>query len=195
LKKLFAAMPPDSGLAFVLVPHLDPAHESLMAPLLARCTAMPVMEAQDGMRIEVDHVYVIPPNEYLGVSAGVLYLTKPRILHGTYASLDFFLRSLAQDLREYAICIIVSGTGSSGALGLKAVKASDGAAFVQDPATVEFPQMPPASGKTAPFATSDRPLRPCETTAAKSVRWRAPNAALRRTKPRPNSNISPPMIR
>ncbi len=142
LKKLFAAMPPDSGLAFVLVPHLDPAHESLMAPLLARCTAMPVMEAQDGMRIEVDHVYVIPPNEYLGVSAGALYLTKPGILHGAYASLDLFLRSLAEDLQEYAICIILSGTGSSGALGLKAVKASDGAAFVQDPATAEFPQMP-----------------------------------------------------
>jgi len=76
LKKLFAAMPPDSGMAFVLVPHLDPAHESLMAPLLARCTAMPVIQAQEGMRIEVDHAYVIPPNSYLGISAGVLYLTE-----------------------------------------------------------------------------------------------------------------------
>ena len=88
LKKLFAAMPPDSGIAFVLVPHLDPAHESLMAPLLAHCTPMPVVEAQDGMRIEVNHVYVIPPNNYLAISAGALYLSKPAIPHSTYASLD-----------------------------------------------------------------------------------------------------------
>lgn len=142
LKKLFAAMPPDSGIAFVLVPHLDPAHESLMAPLLAKCTAMPVIEAQDGMRIEVNHAYVIPPNEYLSISAGALYLTKPDIPHSAYASLDWFLRSLAQDQHEYAICIILSGTGSSGTLGLKAIKASEGAVFVQDPATAEFPQMP-----------------------------------------------------
>ena len=135
LKKLFAAMPADSGMAFVVVPHLDPAHESLMAPLLAKCTAMPVIEAQDGMRIEVDHVYVIPPNEYLAASSGILYLTKPGVLHGAYASLDFFLRSLALDQHEYAICLILSGTGSSGTLGLKAIKASEGAAFVQAPAT------------------------------------------------------------
>jgi two-component system CheB/CheR fusion protein len=105
LKKLFAALPADSGMAFVLVPHLDPAHESLMAPLLARCTAMPVIEAQQGARIEPNHAYVIPPNAYLGISAGMLHLTETAALHGAYASLDWFFRSLAEDQREYAICI------------------------------------------------------------------------------------------
>jgi two-component system CheB/CheR fusion protein len=142
LKKLFAAMPPESGMAFVVVPHLDPAHESLMAPLLAKCTAMPVIEAQDGRRVEVNHVYVIPPDSYLGISAGVLHLTGTGALHSAYASLDWFLRSLAQDQGEHAICIILSGTGSSGTLGLKAIKSGDGAAFAQDPTTAEFPQMP-----------------------------------------------------
>lgn len=145
LKRLFAAMPADSGIAFVLVPHLDPAHESLMAPLLGNCTAMPVIEAQDGMPIAVNHVYVIPPNKYLGISAGALYLAEPAIPYSTYASLDWFLRALAQDQQEYAICIILSGTSSSGTLGLKAIKAAEGAAFVQDPATAEFPQMPESS--------------------------------------------------
>lgn len=110
--------------------------------MLACVEQVPVIEAQDGMRIEVNHVYVIPPNELLGTSAGILYLTKPGILHSAYAALDFFLRSLAQDQNEYAICMILSGTGSSGTLGLKAIKASEGAAFVQDPASAEFPQMP-----------------------------------------------------
>jgi two-component system CheB/CheR fusion protein len=142
LKKFLAAMPRDSGMAFVLVPHLDPAHESLMVPLLARCTAMPVLEVTEGMRAEANHVYVIPPGRYLGIRAGALYLTGPFEAHPAYASLDWFLRSLAQDQQEHAICIILSGTGSHGALGLRAIKANSGAAFAQDPATAQFPQMP-----------------------------------------------------
>src|SRR5882672_9755174 len=142
LKKFFEAMPRDSGMAFVLVPHLDPAHESLMVPLLAKCTAMPVLEAREGMRAEADHVYIIPPNRFLGMKGGNLHLTGLADPHRAYASIDWFLRSLAEDQQEHAICIILSGTGSHGALGLKAVKAANGAAFVQDPATAQFPQMP-----------------------------------------------------
>src|SRR5882672_2510160 len=142
LKKFFEAMPQASGMAFVLVPHLDPAHESLMVPLLAKCTAMPVLEAREGLRPEPDHVYIIPPNKFLGMKDGELHLTELSDPHRAYASIDWFLRSLAQDQQEQAICIILSGTGSHGSLGLKAVKAANGAAFVQDPATAQFPQMP-----------------------------------------------------
>jgi len=142
MKKLLEAMPRDSGMAFVLVPHLDPAHESLMVPLLSKCTEMPVLEAKEGVRPEADHVYIIPPNKFLGMKGGELHLSELSDSHRAYASIDWFLRSLAQDQQENAICIILSGTGSHGALGLKAVKAANGAAFVQDPATAQFPQMP-----------------------------------------------------
>ena len=142
LKKLFAAMPPDTGIAFVVVPHLDPAHASLMVSLLAKSTAMPVSEVQEGMPIEASHVYVIPPNRLLTIRAGVLYLTEPVETHGAYTSIDWFLRSLAEDQHEYGLCMLLSGTGSHGTAGLRAIKANDGAAFVQDPATAEFPQMP-----------------------------------------------------
>src|SRR5882672_10204693 len=142
LKKFFEAMPRSSGMAFVLVPHLDPAHESLMVPLLAKCTAMPVLEAREGLRPAPDHVYIIPPNKFLGMKDGELHLSELSDPHRSYTSIDWFLRSLAQDQQEHAICIILSGTGSHGTLGLKAVKAANGAAFVQDPSTAQFPQMP-----------------------------------------------------
>jgi two-component system CheB/CheR fusion protein len=142
LKKLFAAVPPDSGIAFVVVPHLDPAHASLMVSLLAKSTALPVSEVWEGMQVEPNHVYVIPPNRLLTVRAGALYLTQPAETRVAYTSIDWFLRSLAEDRREYAICILLSGTGRHGSAGLRAIKANDGAAFVQDPATAEFPQMP-----------------------------------------------------
>jgi two-component system, chemotaxis family, CheB/CheR fusion protein len=141
-KKLFAAMPVDSGVAFVLIPHLDPTHESLMVELLARCTPMPVVEARDGMTVEANRVYILPPNKYMTISGETLRLTGPIERGGPQTSIDIFLRSLAQEKREKAICIILSGTGSHGALGLKAVKASDGMAMVQKPATAEYPSMP-----------------------------------------------------
>jgi len=142
LKKLLAATPADSGIAYVAVPHLDPAHASLLVPLLAKCTVMPVAEVQDGTRIEPDHVYVIPPNRLLTVRGGGLYLTEPIEAQAAYVSIDWFLQSLAEDQHELAICIILSGTGSHGTAGLRAIEANGGAVFVQDPATAEFPQMP-----------------------------------------------------
>ena len=141
-KKFFAAMPADSGVAFVLIPHLDPKHESLMVELLARCSKMPVVEAADGMAAQANCVYIIPPNKYMTISGGVLRLTGPVERGGPQTSIDLFLRSLAQDKQEKAICIILSGTGSHGSLGLKAVKASGGMAMVQDPNTAEYPRMP-----------------------------------------------------
>jgi two-component system CheB/CheR fusion protein len=141
-KRFFSAMPADSGIALVLVPHLDPAHESLMVELLARHTSMPVKEAADGMRVEADRVYIIPPNRYMTIADGVLRLTGPVERHSSQTSIDLFLRSLADDLQERSICIILSGTGSHGTLGLKAVKAAGGMAMVQDPATAEYKHMP-----------------------------------------------------
>jgi PAS domain S-box-containing protein len=141
-KKLFAAMPPDSGIAFVLVPHLDPAHESLMVELMARHTTMPVVEAENDMPVEANHVYIIPPNKYMTIHGGVLRLTGPVERRTSQTSIDLFLRSLADDQQERAICMILSGTGSHGALGLKAVKAAGGMALVQDPATAEYERMP-----------------------------------------------------
>lgn len=141
-KKFFAAMPADSGVAFVLIPHLDPKHESLMVELLARYTKMPVVEATDGMIVEANCVYIIPPNKYMTMSGEALRLTGPVERGGLQTSIDLFLRSLADDKQEKAICIILSGTGSHGSLGLKAVKASNGMAMVQDPTTAEYPRMP-----------------------------------------------------
>ncbi|MDB5311326.1 MAG: methyltransferase/methylesterase, CheR/CheB with sensor [Gemmataceae bacterium] len=141
-KKFFGAMPADSGVACVLIPHLDPKHGSLMVELLTRCTPMPVVEAGEGMAVEANHVYIIPPNKYMTISGGVLRLTGPVERGGLQTSIDLFLRSLATDKQEKAVCIILSGTGSHGALGLKAVKAEGGMAMVQDPSTAEYARMP-----------------------------------------------------
>jgi two-component system CheB/CheR fusion protein len=141
-KKFFAAMPADSGIGFVVIPHLDPKHESMMAELLTRYTAMLVVEAKDGMQVEANHVYIIPPNKYMTIADGFLQLSGPVQRGGPPTSIDLFLRSLAEDAQEKAICIILSGTGAHGALGLKAIKAAGGLAMVQDPETAEYPLMP-----------------------------------------------------
>jgi two-component system CheB/CheR fusion protein len=141
-KKFFAAMPPDSGIAFVLVPHLDPAHKSLMVELLARHTTMPVVEAANDLPVEANRVYVIPPNKYMTIHGGALRLTGPVERRTSQTSIDLFLRSLADDQQERSICIILSGTGSHGTLGLKAVKAAGGMAMVQGPATAAYERMP-----------------------------------------------------
>ena len=135
-------MPADTGVAFVLIPHLDPKHQSMMVELLTHYSKMPVVEATENLAVEANHVYIIPPNKYMTIAGGVLRLTGPVERGGPQTSIDLFLRSLANDKREKAICIILSGTGSHGSLGLKAVKASDGMAIVQDPNTAEFPRMP-----------------------------------------------------
>jgi two-component system CheB/CheR fusion protein len=141
-KRLLTAMPANSGVAFVLIPHLDPTHESLMVELLARYTRMRVVEAEEGMQVEANRIYIIPPNKYMTIAGGVLRLTGPVERRSSQTSIDVFLRSLAWDLQEKAICIVLSGTGSHGTLGLKAVKANGGMAMVQDPRTAEYDRMP-----------------------------------------------------
>lgn len=141
-KKFFAAMPADSGVAFVLIPHLDPMHESLMVELIGRQTRMPVAEAADGTVVEANNVYILPPNKYMTISGGVLRLSGPINRDGPQTSIDLFMRSLAEDKQDQAICIILSGTGTHGAMGLKAVKAAGGMAMVQDPDTAYYAAMP-----------------------------------------------------
>jgi two-component system CheB/CheR fusion protein len=141
-KQLFSAMPPDSGMAFVLIPHLDPSHESLMVKILSGHTRMPVAEAANGMKIAANHVYIIPPGKFLAISGGSLLLSKPPPLRRHETAIDFALRSLADDRHEDAIGIVLSGTGSHGTLGIKEIKAVGGMAMVQDPATAAYGQMP-----------------------------------------------------
>jgi two-component system CheB/CheR fusion protein len=133
LYKLFDALPADTGMAFVLIQHLDPTHSSMMAGLLAGHTAMKVLEAADGMPVARDHVYVIPPGVYLSLHQGALRLTLPRERHGARMAFDFFLHSLAAECGARAACVILSGTGTDGSIGLRAIHARGGLVIVQHP--------------------------------------------------------------
>ncbi len=141
-KRFFTAMPGDSGMAFVLVQHLDPVHESLTAEILGKHTAMKVAQVEDEVSVEANHVYVIPPNKDLSIRDRVLHLSEPRHQRGLRMPIDFFLRTLAEDQQAKASCIILSGTGRDGTLGLKAIKGNAGMAMAQDPETAEFDGMP-----------------------------------------------------
>ena len=140
--RLFEAMPSDSGMAFLVVMHLDPTRDSGLAHLLGQHNAMAVVEAADGMAIEPDHVYVIAPDSSLTVDNGRLRLTEPAERRGHRYPIDRLFASMAQHRREQAICIVLSGTGSDGTEGLKEVKAEGGCILVQDPATARFDGMP-----------------------------------------------------
>jgi two-component system CheB/CheR fusion protein len=142
LYKLFDALPPDPGMAFVLIQHLDPKHNSMMAGLLAGHTAMQVLEAEDGMPIQRDRVHIIPPGTYLSIRDGVLRLTNPRERHGARMPFDFFLRSLAADCGARAVCAVLSGTGADGSAGLMAIHDKGGLVIVQDPEDAAHGGMP-----------------------------------------------------
>ena len=136
------AAPSDTGAAFVLVHHVDPDHKSLMADLLANHTAMPVVLAVDQTPVLANHVYVIPPNSYLEIKKGVLHLSEPTDRRGTRLPIDLFLRSLAKDLGQNAIAVILSGTGSDGSAAIREIKEHSGIVLVQDPAEAPHDGMP-----------------------------------------------------
>ena len=135
-------VPAGSGIAFVIVQHLDPTHKGMLADLLQRTTAMKVSQVNDRTRVQPDCVYVIPPNKDLSILHGVLHLLDPVLARGLRLPIDLFLRSLAEDAEERSIGVILSGMGSDGTLGLKAIKGKAGAVFVQDPASAKFDGMP-----------------------------------------------------
>jgi two-component system CheB/CheR fusion protein len=132
----------ETGMAFVLVQHLAPDHKSILAELLQRYTAMPVFEVDDGMVVRPDCVYIIPPNHDMAFLNGTLQLLKPTAPRGQRLPIDFFFHSLAIDQRERAIGIVLSGTGSDGAQGVRTIKAEGGMVMAQNPASTEFDGMP-----------------------------------------------------
>jgi two-component system CheB/CheR fusion protein len=149
--KLVAAVEPGCGMAFVLVQHLDPTHASMMTELLAGRTALTVREAEDGLPLAADHLYVIAPGTDLSVAAGALRLSPRRAKHGARLSFDFLLQSLAAAYGPQAACIVLSGTGADGSAGLIAIKDAGGLVIVQDPAEALYDGMPRsaiATGRT-----------------------------------------------
>jgi len=141
-EQFFRHIPPDSGMAFVLVSHLDPSHASILTEILQRTTPMPVAEAQDQMHVMPNRVYVIPPNRDMTIFHGALQLSIPTVLHGQRMPIDAFLRSLAEDQAEKSIGIILSGTGTDGTLGLRAILGAGGVTLAQEPTTAKFDGMP-----------------------------------------------------
>ena len=131
----FSAMPinDDSGMAFVLVQHLAPDHKSILSDLIKRYTRMQVFEVEDGMTVNPNTAYIIPPNRDMTFVSGKLHLVEPAAPRGQRLPIDLFFRSLAKDQRERAVCIVLSGTGSDGTLGVRAVKAEGGIAMAQNP--------------------------------------------------------------
>ena len=140
----FSGMPPDAdpGMAFVLVQHLAPDHKSLLTDLIRRYTRMQVFEVEDGMVVQINCAYIIPPNRDMAFLNGTLHLLEPAAPRGRRLPIDFFFRSLAQDQRERAIGIVLSGTGSDGTLGVRAIKGEGGMVMAQNPESTEYDGMP-----------------------------------------------------
>lgn len=143
-EQFFSTMPPDKdcGMAIVFVQHLARDHKSLLSDLIRRYTRMEVFEVSEGMIVKPNCAYIIPPNRDMALSNGALLLQEPSLARGIRLPIDHFFRSLAQDQHERAICIVLSGTGSDGALGVKAVKGEGGMVMAQTPESTEYDGMP-----------------------------------------------------
>ena len=159
--ELLSHLPADTGMGFVLIQHLDPKHESMLTELISRSTTMPVVEVQDGMKVQANHVYVIPPNATMTIQDHTLHLTA-REVRGQHLSVDFFMRALAESQGTNSIGVVLSGAGSDGSLGLAEIQAQGGVTFAQDETTAKYDGMPRsaiASGlrRFRPAAGGDRP--------------------------------------
>jgi two-component system CheB/CheR fusion protein len=141
--KFVATLPANPAAAFVLVQHLAPDHKSILCELVRRYTRMQVFEVEDGMAVQPNCTYIIPPGRDMGLVNGVLHLFKPSAARGQRLPIDFFFRSLAQDQREKAIGIVLSGTGADGTLGVRAIKGEDGMVIAQASASISMP--PPSA--------------------------------------------------
>jgi two-component system CheB/CheR fusion protein len=141
-RQLLEHLPTDTGMAFVLIQHLDPNHESILPEILARSTRMPVRQVTEGMALERNHVFVIPPNTNMAVVDGVLALEPRQVTRGLHMPIDYFFRSLAKVQGSEAIGVILSGAASDGALGLAEIKAVGGITFAQDERSASHSDMP-----------------------------------------------------
>ena len=142
LETFFTHLSPQTGFAFIVVTHQQPGHISLLADLLKKYTTMPVLCAEDGMLLKNDHVFVCPPGKYMAILNSRLHLMDTPIYNAANLPIDYFFRSLAEDIQELGVGIILSGTGSDGTLGLKAIKDASGMTMVQEPKTAKFDGMP-----------------------------------------------------
>lgn len=140
--ELLRALPTDTGMAFVLVQHLEPKHDSVLTTLLARVTIMPVQEVREGMHVEPNHVYVIPANADLSLLDGLLHIVDRKLTAGRHLPIDYFFRSLAEMQGPRAVGVVLSGTASDGTAGIKAIKQEGGITLAQDPASAKFDGMP-----------------------------------------------------
>ena len=142
LEQFLAHVPANSGMAFVIIQHLDPTYKGMMPELLQRATPMAVFQAKNRMKVKPDCVYVIPPNTDLSILHGALHLLEPVAPRGLRLPIDFFFRALAEDQREHSIGVILSGMGSDGTLGLRAIKEKAGLVLAQEPSSAKFDSMP-----------------------------------------------------
>lgn len=145
LEQFLRTVPETSGMAFVVVTHQLPGHQAELSQILQRFTLLPVLEVEDGTRIRPNQVYVIPPGKDMALLHGTLQLFEPAQPPGRRLPIDHFLQSLAKDARDRAVCIILSGMGSDGSIGLKMVMENFGMVMVQDPATADYDGMPRAA--------------------------------------------------
>lgn len=148
LKSFFDNAPADMGAAVVVIQHLDPSHPSLTAEILARHTKMPTRQIVHGEAVEIDHVYVIPPNANLALNGNVFELTQPAPQHELRLPIDAFFRSLAAQRDRGAVGVILSGTGADGSAGIRDIKGAGGIVFAQTPETAQFDGMPRAATAT-----------------------------------------------
>jgi two-component system CheB/CheR fusion protein len=169
---LISSLPIESGLAFVLVQHLDPHHDSMLAGILSSATAIPVQEVVDGIRVERDHIYVIPPDTQMTIEGDVLRLV-PRTPKVPHRPLDTFLSSLAHDRESDAIGVVLSGNDADGASGLQAIRDAGGITFAQDPESAKFGVMPRAAAVAADFVLPPGGIAERLLTIARSEQWSA----------------------
>lgn len=142
LQQFFSDMEPESGLAFVVVMHLAPDHESNLAKIIQQKTSMPVTQVTEGIKVKPNHVYVIPPNKQLTFVDSTLQLVEPQQALGRRVTIDLFFRTLAQSYGQRSVCVILSGTDSDGVVGMKHIRAQGGLTVAQDPNEAEYDSMP-----------------------------------------------------
>ena len=141
-EQFLSNVPKDSGMAYIVIQHLDPTQKGMLPELLQRISSMEVLQVEDRMTVEPNRVYVIPPNKTMSILNGVLYLFEPLESRGLRLPIDYFLFSLADDQHENAIGVILSGMGSDGSTGIRAIKEKNGLVLVQDPTEAKYDSMP-----------------------------------------------------
>jgi chemotaxis response regulator CheB len=141
-QEFFQHLPPKTGMAYVIILHLSPDHDSKLASVLQTTTKMPVKQVTEKVKVQPDHVYVVPPNQHLTMSDGSIIVSANTQIEDRRAPIDIFFRTLAEEHGSRAIAIILSGTGANGSMGLKRVKEKGGATLVQNPREAEFNEMP-----------------------------------------------------